>query len=364
MSLPIQDVTYHPLVPMLDALDKPRSPSSVLSPSLLFAPHLDDDDAQRPSLASPPPHANRLDAIDWLRQQDDKKRIGVDPMRNDGDKDIGSNGLVSGAALILSLVYAFYVRAYENSVKLRNRMAEVNVDSVMAASDATRRQGDAALWGGISSGAVQLAFTAMGAFLSLKGLSEGRTALKTPPSTQDVTPPPPPPSTSPDVPPGPNASTAAAGQSPVSRRNSMDASVLDDAPAPPRPDAVDRGDAPDVAPPATNPDTDAASGPNPLDQETMTGDGRRAQTSGQALMMLGSPLAGVTNGASRYSELIAAQDQKVNDSGAQLSKDGVNTMQEQSNRDNSTLTEMLRAFDSVSQASIGAVSTIANNLRA
>ncbi|VVE74126.1 IpaC/SipC family type III secretion system effector [Pandoraea sputorum] len=361
MSLPIQDVTYQPFVPMLDTLDKPQSPSSVLNPSLLFTPDLDDEDAQRPSLANPPPHANRLGAIDWLREQDDKKRIGVDTPAKDGDKDIGSNGLVSDAALVLSLVYTFYVRAYENSVKLRNRMAEVNVDSVLAAADATRRQGDAAMWGGISSGAVQLAFTGMGAFQSLKGLSGERTALKTPTSTPDVTPPPPPPS-SPDVPSATNASTAAAGQSPASRRNSMDANVLDDAPPPPRPDALDSVDVPDAPPSATN--TDAASAPDTLNQEAMADNGRRAQTSGQALMMLGSPLAGVTNGASRYSELIAAQDQKVNDSGAQLSKDGVNTLQEQSNRDNSTLTEMLRAFDSVSQASIGSVSTIANNLRA
>lgn len=363
MSLPIQDVTYQPFVPMLDALDQPRSPSSVLSPSLLFTPNLNDEDARRPSLANPPPDANRLDAVDWLRQQDDKKRIGVDTPAKDGDKDIGSKGLVSDAALILSLVYAFYVRAYENSVKLRNKMAEVNVNSVIAASDATRRQGDAALWGGISSGAVQLAFTGMGAFQSLKGLSGERTALKTPTSTPDVTPPPPPPA-SPDVPPAANASTAAAGQSPASRRSSVDANVLDDAPAPPRPDAGDGVDVPNTPPPVTNTDADVASGPDPLNQEALADNGRRAQTSGQALMMLGGPLAGVTNGASRYSELIAAQEQKVNDSGAQLSKDGVNTMQEQSNRDNSTLTEMLRAFDSVSQASIGSVSTIANNLRA
>ncbi|WP_331692250.1 IpaC/SipC family type III secretion system effector [Pandoraea sputorum] len=363
MSLAIQDVTYQPLVPMLDVLDKPQSPSSVLTPSLLFTPNLDDEDAQRPSLANPPPHANRLDAIDWLRLQDDRKRIGVDTPAKDGDKDIGSKGLVSDAALVLSLVYTFYVRAYENSVRLRNRMAEVNVDSVMAAADATRRQGDAAMWGGISSGAVQLAFTGMGAFQSLKGLSGERSALKTPTSTPDVTPPPPPPS-SPDMPSATNASTAAAGQSPASRRNSMDASVLDDTPPPPppRPDAVDSVDVPDAPPSATN--TDAAPGPDPLNQEAMADNGRRAHTSGQALMMLGSPLAGVTSGASRYSELIAAQDQKVNDSGAQLSKDGVNTLQEQSNRDNSTLTEMLRAFDSVSQASIGSASTIANNLRA
>lgn len=363
MSLPIQDVTYQPFVPMLDALGKPQTPSSVLSPHLLFTPSLDDENAQRPSLANPLPDANRLDAIDWLRQQDDKMRVGIDTPAKDGDKDIGSKGLVSDAALVLSLVYAFYVRAYENSVKLRNRMAEVNVDSVMAAADATRRQGDAALWGGISSGAVQLAFTGMGAFQSLKGLSGERTALKTPTSTPEVTPPPPPPA-SPDVPSAANASTAATGQSPASRRNSIDANALDDVPAPPRPDAADSVDVPAAAPLATNTNADVASGPDPLNQEGMADNGRRAQTSGQALMMLGNPLAGVTNGASRYSELIAAQDQKVNDSGAQLSNNGANTMQEQSNRDNSTLTEMLRAFDSVSQASISAVATIANNLRA
>ncbi|VVE69886.1 Invasin IpaC [Pandoraea anapnoica] len=362
MSLPIQDVTYQPFVPMLDALDKPQSPSSVLSPHLLFTPNLDDEDAQRPSLANPPPNANRLDAIDWLRQQDDEARVDNTPGQ-DGEKDIGSKGLVSDAALVLSLVYEFYVRAYENSVKLRNKMAEVNVDSVLAAADATRRQGDAAMWGGISSGVVQLAFTGMGAFQSLKGLSGERTALKTQTSTPDVTPPPPPPA-SPDVPPAPNASTAAAGQSPASRRNSMDANVLDDAPAPPRPNAADGVDVPDTPPPATNTDIDAAPGPDPLNQDAMADNGRRAQTSGQALMMLGSPLAGVVNGGSRYSELIAAQDQKVNDSGAQLSKDGVNTMQEQSNQDKSMLAELLRAFDSISQATINAGGTIANNLRA
>ncbi|MFK0377156.1 IpaC/SipC family type III secretion system effector [Pandoraea sp. NPDC090278] len=361
MSLPIQDVMHQPFVPMTDALTKPQSPPSVLSPPLLFTPNLDDADTQRPSLANPPPDANRLDAVDWLREQDDKKRIGNDAPAKDEDKGIGSNGLISGAALTLSLVYTFYVRAYENSVQLRNKMAEVNVDSVLAGADATRRQGVAAMWGGISSGAVQLLLTGGGVFMSRRGLSQERSTLKNQSSTPDVTPPPPPP-TSPDVPPVPNASTAAAGQSPASRRNSVDASVLDDAPTPARAGAVDNVDVPDAPPPATN--TDVASGPDPLNPAAMADDGRRAQTSGQALMMLGGPLAGMTNGISRHSELIAAQDQKVNDSGAQLSNNGVNNMQEQSNRDNSTLTEMLRAFDSASQASIGAVSTIANNLRA
>ncbi|VVD77148.1 IpaC/SipC family type III secretion system effector [Pandoraea anhela] len=369
----ILDVRNQPVVLTPDSLEVPKKPSP--PPALLynvFSPEPEDDENQRPSLMNPPPDANRKDAADWLKEQNNNNKPGT----KDNDSFIGS--LISNDAMIMSEFYEFYQKAYENSIKLRNTLASVNTQAVIAAANAVKEQGLAQMMGAISAGALQAGMAGMGAFQSMKGISGERDALKMQAPKPDA--PPPPPATpkvtpeTPEVSPTPTLANTPEAPAPQARRNSVDAQGPEDVP-PPRPNAShdtpgvnDTPDAPPTASandpvPDTTPDTTPDTLPDGPSAEELNLMARQKSTQGSALTMLAAPTGALVNGTGQYAASLAQQEQKLTDSGAQLTKDGVNNMQDQANKDNTLIVEMIRALDSISQAKVAAASAIAGNLR-
>ncbi|VVD90854.1 Invasin IpaC [Pandoraea capi] len=346
----ILEVHHQPVAVAPETLNSPKDPQR--SPALLynvFSPDAevdDDDDAQRPSLMNPPPDANRKDATDWLKEQ------GSD-MPGTKDKPSPRGGsLISEDAMLLSQFYAFFQKAYENSLKMRNTIAQVNTQSVIATANALKEQGMAQMMGGISAGVLQGAMAGAGAFQSMKGISAERQALKM------QTP-------KPDTPPTSTVANTPEGPAPDAPRSNVNAQAPDDAPPPPRTDATD--DTPDAPPPPTSqeptPDTTPATSADGPSAEEMNLLGRRKSTQGAAFTMLAAPTGGLVDGTARYASALAQQDQKLSDSGAQLTKDGVNNLQDQANKDNTLIVEMLRALENVNQAKVSSAAAIAGNLR-
>ncbi|AJP55955.1 hypothetical protein UC34_01045 [Pandoraea vervacti] len=355
----ILEVSHKPVVPPLDSLDAKDAPPPALLHNV-FTPYLDDeeddDGGYRPSLLSPPLDADRDGALDWLRGLDAKDK----PGNQDGGSQYGS--LISADVVLLGKFFEFFQKSFQNGIELRNKMADVNLKSVIAGSDAIKEAGKAQMWGGISSGLTQGLLGGFGAFKNFSAVSKERSALKmqspkpdTPPASPPVTP-------SPDA---PSTANTPDGQLPGTRAPGMDADdILDTAP-PPRVNASD--DVPDTpgVPPsptsgnATPPDIPDGPGPDALNLNA-----RSDAAVGGIFSMVAGPLANMMNGTAQYAAALEQQNQKLADSGAQLSRDGTTNSQEQANIDLTLSREMLKVCDAVSQAKTGTGSAIAGNVRA
>ncbi|AKM30723.1 hypothetical protein AB870_12315 [Pandoraea faecigallinarum] len=354
----ILDVSQTPVVLTPDA---PGRPKDAPPPGILyntFTPPLDDDgedDPLRPMLQSPPPDASKKDALDWLKAQQPQEKDGNMPGKRDDDPGYGSP--LSDDAVLIGKFFDYFQKAFQNGLEIRNKMAQVNFQSVVAAGEATKEAGKAYMWGGISSGLAQGMLGGMGAFKSLSGISKERNALKmrAPKPEAPVAAP-----QGAQVSGAPPTANAPDGRLSGAQVPGVDPDGTLDA-APPRPNAPD--DAPDVTPPPVAADPSPAPVPDGPSAEALNLSARGDGAQGAAFSMMAAPAAGMLNGASQYSAALENQQQKLADSGAQLSRDGTTNAQDQANKDLGLVTEMLKAIDAVSQAKAGAASAIAGNLR-
>ncbi|VVE63652.1 Invasin IpaC [Pandoraea captiosa] len=351
----ILEVSHKPVVPTLDSL----TPKDAPPPALLynvFTPPLDDEeddgDGYRPSLLSPPLDADRDGALDWLKDLDAKDK----PGNKDGGSQYGS--LISADVVLLGKFFEFFQKSFQNGIELRNKMADVNLQSVIAGSDAVKEAGKAQMWGGISAGLTQGLLGGFGAFKNLSAVSKERSALKMQPPKPDAPPTAPPANSSPDA---LSTSNTPDGQLPGTRPPGVGADDVLDA-APPRVNVPD--DVPDVPAPATSGDSTPPPVPDGPGPDALNLNAKNDAAVGGIFSMVAGPLANMMNGTAQYAAALEQQNQKLADSGAQLSRDGTTNSQEQANIDLSLVREMLKASDAIAQAKAGAGSAIAGNLRA
>lgn len=300
-----------------------------------------------PLLMRPAAGASRQGAVDLLKELNGEgpatgKRKAL------GDGEI--NGVISAAAVLIAQFLTYYQKQFDNSIKLRNTMSQMNAQAIMGSADAMKRQGMANLMGSASGGMLQFGMAGAGMFKSLKGISGERDALKArtvapgTPDTLSQTPTLPAASTVPEVTPSSSAS----------RRASADLDAQADVP-------VSHAEVPT---PAHAPESTLVPDPPSPNPDELGLAARRSQTQGHALTMLAAPTAGFATGTGRYSEMLAGQDQKLKDGASAVTKDSSNVMQEQSNRENTNISDMIRMIEAITQSKSSAMSTVAGNLRA
>jgi len=316
-------------------------------------------DIHAPALNTPSSQADRDSAHQWLRQLNaagnGEKPPGGDPLAgNDGTGGMGGiGGIMSDQALVLMRYFAFFQKAFENDVKFRAALTQLQSETLKGSVDAIKRGGMATMMGNLSGALISVGMAGAGAYQQLKKVPEA-SALKDGAKV--------------DVPaPAPTPATGAGANSP------NPAGTLDvDAPAstiPPSPSpspATPDVDMPEGgAPPSATPDVDVpeASTPTPA-----TPEGRHPlddqRFKAQALLQLSSATGGVATGGGNYASAIAQADRQQKDSAVQVHKDSASSTQEQANRDHASITDMIKAIETAMQSRTSAMGVVAGNIRA
>ncbi|VVD64544.1 Invasin IpaC [Pandoraea iniqua] len=337
-----------------------RAVSPIAGIPRLFDP---DADAQRqtklPALNEPSPLADRLAAQGLLRQIDAAGNLADSPAGNrempdarggvideSPTADGGFGGIMSKQGMLLLQFFAFFQKAFENDIKLRSALTQMNAESLKASVEAIKKGGLANMMGNVSGATISLGMAGAGAFQQLKTVATPTSALR-PDVTPDVPPLSPSPSSSPLSPPlsPPSSSTTPrfdTGNTPAV----AGAQDLPDVPlAPPAPEV------PEMTPSTVAADTTL----NPLEAQ---------RTKGQALMQLAGTTGSIATGSGRYAESIAQADQRQKDAASQVHKDATGSTQEQANRDSAMIADMLKAIETAMQSRTSAMGLIAGNIRA
>lgn len=298
-------------------------------------------DANAPGLEVPSSQADRNAAHEWLRQLNAAGN-GDMPDSDKPASDDGFGGLMSSQALVLLRYFAFFQKAFENDIKLRAALTQLNADTLKGSVDAIKRGGMATMMGNLSGATISVAMAGAGAFQQLKKVPEA-SALKDG-ARADV--PSPTPTSTPT--PGTNAPNvdATPGATP-SGTPDVDTPASSATPAPSTPDV----DIPDGGTPAQTP----AEARHPLDDQRFKA---------QALLQLANTTGSVATGSGNYASAIAQADRQQKDAAMQVHKESTSSTQEQANRDHAMITDMLKAIETAMQSRTSAMGVIAGNIRA
>lgn len=313
-------------------------------------------DIHAPALNTPSSQADRDSAHQWLRQLNaagNGETPGGDPLAgNDGTGGMGGiGGIMSSQALVLMRYFAFFQKAFENDVKFRAALTQLHSETLKGSVEAIKRGGVATMMGNLSGALISVGMAGAGAYQQLKKVPEAG-ALKDG-ARADV--------------PAPTPTSATGANSPNT------AGALDvDAPASTIPPSTSTSPATaDVdlpeggAPPSATPDVDvpeagtptpaATEGRHPLDDQRFKA---------QALLQLANTTGSVATGSGNYASAIAQADRQQKDSAVQVHKDSASSTQEQANRDQASITDMIKAIETAMQSRTSAMGVIAGNIRA
>ncbi|MGC7404902.1 IpaC/SipC family type III secretion system effector [Pandoraea pneumonica] len=292
-----------------------------------------------PGLDVPSSQADRNAAHEWLRQLNAAGNGDV-PDSDKPASDDGFGGLMSSQALVLLRYFAFFQKAFENDIKLRAALTQLNADTLKGSVDAIKRGGMATMMGNLSGATISVAMAGAGAYQQLKKVPEA-SALKDG-TGADV------PSPTPTSTPGTNAPNvdATPGATP-SGTPDVDTPASSTTPAPSTPDVdVPEGGTPAQVTPEAR---------HPLDDQRFKA---------QVLLQLANTTGSVATGSGNYASAIAQADRQQKDAAMQVHKESTSSTQEQANRDHSMITDMLKAIETAMQSRTSAMGVIAGNIRA